>query len=266
MGSFSRHHGHPARSATSYGQSCALNQSSSPSILTLDYISLFQETAGTSVPPILYELRTHQKPPTFHRTTPFTEAFQTLIDSYGIATYQEVNPGLFTVATFPFLFAVMFGDLGHGFIAFLAGAYMILNEKKMAKAGLDEITSTFFLCVPLALPLTDALADPGPIFISHSGRYIIVLMGFFSMFTGLIYNDIFSKSMTIWQSGWEWPHQAGVVEAVQTGVYPFGLDPAWHGTDNALVFTNSYKMKMSIILGVIHVGFLSLFVSALCCR
>jgi V-type H+-transporting ATPase subunit a len=160
----------------------------------------------------------------------------------------------------------MFGDLGHGFIAFLAGAYMILNEKKMAKAGLDEITSTFFLCVPLALPLTDALADPGPNFVSHSGRYIIVLMGFFSMFTGLIYNDIFSKSMTIWQSGWEWPHQAGAVEAVQTGVYPFGLDPAWHGTDNALVFTNSYKMKMSIILGVIHVGFLSLFVSALRCR
>jgi hypothetical protein len=24
---------------------------------------------------------------------------------------------------------------------------MILNEKKLAKSGLDEITSTFFLCV-----------------------------------------------------------------------------------------------------------------------
>jgi len=103
------------------------------------------ETAGTSVPAILSELRTHQTPPTFHRTTEFTEAFQTIIDSYGIATYQEVNPGLFTVITFPFLFAVMFGDIGHGFIAFLAAAVMILYEKKLSKAGLNEIIETFFL-------------------------------------------------------------------------------------------------------------------------
>lgn len=75
----------------------------------------------------------------------FTEAFQTIIDAYGIATYQEVNPGLFTVITFPFLFAVMFGDLGHGFLAFAVGTYMCLWEKKLAKAGLGEIFETFFL-------------------------------------------------------------------------------------------------------------------------
>ena len=74
------------------------------------------------------------------------------------------------------------------------------------------------------------------------------------MFTGLIYNDIFSKSMTLWESAWEWPHQNGTVTAIQHGTYPFGLDPAWHGSDNALVFSNSYKMKMSIIIGVIHVS------------
>ena len=66
------------------------------------------------------------------------------MDAYGIATYQEVNPGLFAVITFPFLFAVMFGDIGHGFIIFCAAVCMILRERAWAKADLGEIIGTFF--------------------------------------------------------------------------------------------------------------------------
>ncbi|KDQ59677.1 hypothetical protein JAAARDRAFT_33251 [Jaapia argillacea MUCL 33604] len=196
------------------------------------------EESGTSVPPILHELRTHKTPPTFIRTNKFTEGFQTIMDSYGIASYEEVNPGLFATITFPFLFAVMFGDIGHGAIVFTAAMGMILFERKLAASDLGEIFGTFFF-----------------------GRYIILLMGLFSMYTGLIYNDIFSKSLHIWHSGWSWPEAPGgnstdTIAAFSNGhTYPFGLDPGWHGAENGLVFTNSYKMKMSIVLGVIHMTF-----------
>jgi V-type H+-transporting ATPase subunit a len=91
------------------------------------------------VPPILNELKTNKTPPTFIRTNRFTEGFQTIMDSYGVAAYQETNPGLFAVITFPFLFAVMFGDIGHGFIIFTAALIMILAEKKLGKMALDEV-------------------------------------------------------------------------------------------------------------------------------
>ena len=97
------------------------------------------------MPPILRELPTNKTPPTFHRTNKFTEGFQTIMDSYGIATYEEVNPGLFAVVTFPFLFAVMFGDIGHGFLTFTFALGMIMFERKLARVDLGEVCE---ICPP----------------------------------------------------------------------------------------------------------------------
>ena len=78
-------------------------------------------------------------------------------------------------------------------------------------------------------------------------------MGAFATYTGFIYNDIFSKSLYVFRSGWDFSAN-GTVGTFNGYTYPFGLDPGWHGASNALIFTNSYKMKMSIVIGVIHVS------------
>lgn len=202
------------------------------------------ERSGSSVPSILNRMDTKEIPPTFNRTNKFTIGFQNIVDSYGVADYREINPAPFTIITFPFLFAVMFGDAGHGVLMTLFGAWMVFKEKGiMTQKSQSEIFNMFF-----------------------SGRYLILLMGVFSIYTGLLYNDVFSKSLNLFGSSW----RAG--KPLPDGLYPkstnldpsdtysrspyiFGLDPIWQVAENKILYLNSYKMKLSVILGVGHMLF-----------
>jgi V-type H+-transporting ATPase subunit a len=53
--------------------------------------SILEQVGISGAVPTMHELDTTTKiPPTFHRTNKFTEEFQTIIDSYGVAKYREV--------------------------------------------------------------------------------------------------------------------------------------------------------------------------------
>lgn len=208
--------------------------------------------SGATVPSFVNRIPSNDTPPTLIRTNKFTSGFQNIVDAYGVGNYREVNPAPYTIITFPFLFAVMFGDLGHGVIMALFAFWMVLYENnRKLKRTRNEIWNTFF-----------------------EGRYIILMMGLFSIYTGLIYNDCFSKSLNIFGSGWSVSamFRAGVwkeadihanrfltldpnVTGVFSGPYPVGIDPIWNIASNRLSFLNSYKMKMSVILGIVHMSF-----------
>ncbi|XP_034026183.1 V-type proton ATPase 116 kDa subunit a [Thalassophryne amazonica] len=208
--------------------------------------------SAAAVPSFVNRIPSTDTPPTLIRTNKFTSGFQNIVDAYGVGSYREVNPAPFTIITFPFLFAVMFGDLGHGVIMAFFALWMVLYEKNTKlKNTRNEIWNMFF-----------------------EGRYIILMMGLFSVYTGFIYNDCFSKSLNIFGSGWNVSamFHAGVwkrddilnnqflgldptVAGVFSAPYPLGIDPIWNLASNRLTFLNSYKMKMSVILGIIHMSF-----------
>jgi len=234
------------------GQKCLIGEAWCP-VSEIDRIQLAlrrgTERAGGSVNSILQRIRTTMTPPTYFRTNKFTGGFQTLIDAYGIATYREVNPALFTIISFPFLFGVMFGDMGHGTIMALIAGYMIWKERQMlADKKMNEMVKMLF-----------------------GGRYIVFLMGIFSIYTGFIYNDIFSKSINVFGSKWTVSNQPGIEDWLKnaaetdtialnpnytkTNVYPYGMDPMWQLATNKIMFIDSFKMKSSVILGVVQMCF-----------
>ncbi|GET88836.1 vacuolar proton translocating ATPase subunit A, putative [Leishmania tarentolae] len=197
--------------------------------------------SGAQVATIIEELHTKETPPSYFKTNKITGSFQSIVDSYGTARYKEANPGVFTIITFPYLFGVMYGDVGHGIILTLFAAFLVFKEKSFEGKPLNEIFAMIF-----------------------GGRYLLLLMGFFAVYMGLLYNDMFGFSIEIFASGYRWPQLPpegpnGIVHpSFPTGrpsVKPdspviFGIDSAWSETENKLEFYNSIKMKCSVIIGV----------------
>jgi len=228
--------------------------------------------SGATVQTVLNVVKTRETPPTFFRNAKFAQGTQSIVDAYGMARYQEFNPAVFSCITFPFLFGVMFGDVGHGIMMALVGLLLVLYEKKLAYLAQDEMFGTLY-----------------------KGRYNILAMGIFATYSGFIYNELFAVPMeifgsTAWCSGemvddshcmhtkgydpatslqkwvrtnmddaWD-PDMGSTGKEVTWEVYPFGNDPGWAHTANKLNSVNSFKMKFAIVAGVVQM------VAGVCCK
>jgi len=192
-----------------------------------------RDRSGALVPSILSIIKPTEEPPTYFKVNKFTRAFQNIVDAYGVARYREINPAVFTIVTFPFLFGIMFGDVGHGILLLLATLFMIYKEKEWQGQELSEMIATPF-----------------------EGRYVMLLMAIFGIYCGFIYNEFFSVPMNIFGSRFECCESDNVTYYIKEGqdqrVYPIGVDPVWKGAGNELLYYNSLKMKNAIILGVIQ--------------
>ena len=47
------------------------------------------------MPSILNRVKSDDQPPTYNKVNKFTRGFQAIVDAYGVATYEEVNPGMY---------------------------------------------------------------------------------------------------------------------------------------------------------------------------
>ena len=104
------------------------------------------------------------KPPTHFEVNKFTSPFQDLLTR---TAFRDAKwPGAFYFSAFPFLFGVMYGDIGHGSI--LWGLYFLSSRNAQWKI----------------LKWTKWVN-------------ILLLMGAFAVYCGLIYNDFFALGLNL---------------------------------------------------------------------
>lgn len=168
--------------------------------------------------------------PTYIFTNEFLFPFQQIVNTYGIPRYKEINPTFFNIVTFPFSFGIMFGDIGHGLIVLFASIFLCAKEKqiKQSKGGL----------------LKDVVKY----------RYFLLLLSLSSIYCGLLYNDFLSIPLPFFKSCYKHKDIDNPDTLVKEDncTYPFGLDTKWFIAENELAFFNSFKMKFSVIFGIIH--------------
>jgi len=105
-------------------------------------------------------------PPTLLSNPGIAQVFEALTRSFGIPNYAEIDPTIIMLFSFPLIFGLMFGDVGHGALVALTGLVLALARRRGVRAG--EIGEYFL-----------------------KGSHLILLCGISSIFFGFFLYDEF---------------------------------------------------------------------------
>ncbi len=117
------------------------------------------------------------------------------------------------------MFGTMFGDVGHGSGLLIMAMLLFFKPKSFDKS-------------------------------IRSYRSLLLFLSIFSIYSGLIYNEFISIGMPIFKTCYF--IQDNAFQRISDCHYPLGFDFSWQTAANKITFFNSFKMKISVVIGVIH--------------
>ncbi len=141
-----------------------------PRLKTLEYLTEITQdprevSHGRSLENGL-EAKEHQTPPTLVRVPGWSTPLQSVIDNFGIPSYNETNPLVFMILTFPLIYGLMFGDFGEGPLFLALGLFLLWLKKRKVK-----------------------IFEIGQLFVN--GAELIVMLGIGITIFGFLFGDFF---------------------------------------------------------------------------
>lgn len=169
----------------------------------------------------------HDQVPVILRTPRFLKPFESLIKTYDIPSYHELNPSVVVAITFPLLFGLTFADVGHGLILFLAGVAMLYFRRK-------------------GLPPSEMIE------LLVKGAEVYMLCGIAAIFGGLMFGEMFGFHLDkILGKAFHHPPLGFILESIP------GIGHVFSPLDEPM------KMfKLALIVGAFHIS-LGLTLSAI---
>ncbi|MFZ3058647.1 MAG: V-type ATPase 116kDa subunit family protein [Candidatus Methanoperedens sp.] len=87
-----------------------------------------------------------ETPPTMLSNPAMMKPFEKLVKTYGLPSYYEIDPTWILFATFPLIFGIMYGDVGHGIGLFLLSTGLLLSGKSFNVVKFKEYALILLSC------------------------------------------------------------------------------------------------------------------------